>query len=222
VLGASEDFAYGVAVAPDGDVVVTGAADGSPVLLRYCAEAFDVPQVKQVYVAGTAWAQPFRYRLAYDFQGSEAYGAALSDRYGARRTSFPWVNLDQVAVTFDRPVEVNRGDLHVRGVNVAKYGVADFRYDPAARTAVWTLNQRIGADKVVFELDAAKFGDQSRHIDVLPGDVNGDRAVLADDFSAVKRRFFKTAADTSWPTTPTPRRRTSTARARSWRTITRR
>jgi dockerin type I repeat protein len=78
----------------------------------------------------------------------------------------------------------------VRGVSVAKYGIADFRYDAGGRTAVWTLSQPIGADRVVFELDKAKFGGQAQRLNVLPGDVNGDGAVLADDFSDVKRRFF--------------------------------
>ena len=53
-----------------------------------------------------------------------------------------------------------------------------------------TLAAPIGGDRVVFELDPAKFEDQSRRLDVLGGDVDRDGTVLADDFSDVRRSFF--------------------------------
>src|SRR4029079_16143582 len=46
--------------------------------------------------------------------------------------------------------------------------------------------------------DGAAGGDFAFAFNVLPGDVNGDGSVLADDFSAVKKKFFK---DTTDPTT---------------------
>src|SRR5205814_7185825 len=114
-------------------------------------------------------------------------------------------NLNQVAIQFNRPVSVERGDLHVRGMNVADYGFSAFRYDPATRTAVWTLDRSVGADKLLLQLDGVELAGgpgggvapyRSR-IDVLPGDVTRDGSVLANDYSEVKQRFFKSATDGS-------------------------
>ena len=90
VLGQSHDRPFGVAVAPDGDVLVAGAAadislNDSPVLLRYRSEAFAVPQVEQAWVGGTEWTQAFRNYLARDAV-SGLYGRAMFDGRGFRRS----------------------------------------------------------------------------------------------------------------------------------------
>ena len=74
-------------------------------------------------------------------------------------------------------------------------GVRDWRsiHAPDARTAVWTLTAPVGADKVRLELNPSKFGTgAAARLNVLPGDVDQDGAVVAEDASAVKRSFFRT------------------------------
>jgi len=41
----------------------------------------------------------------------------------------------------------------VRGVAVPSYGFTDFAYDPATRTATWTLARPLRGDKVLLDLD---------------------------------------------------------------------
>jgi uncharacterized delta-60 repeat protein len=204
VLGASNDFPFGVAVAPDGDVIVAGStnprvnsdpATESPVLLRYDGGAFDVPQVEQAYVDGSAWAPAFRAAANPGYVGADpAYGAGLYARLNDNRRRFgtiPWINVDRVAFTFDRPVTVRQTDLAIHGVNVANYPTTDFRYDAGTRTAVWTLAAPLGPDRLTLQL-GQPFGNMRMNLNVLPGDVTGDGVVLADDYSQVKSSFFTT------------------------------
>ena len=201
VLHRSDDFGFGVGVAGDGDVVVAGAADGAPVLLRY--DSPNVPQVRQAWAAGTEWTTSFRNYLdrREGLTENPEYGLALFNRaYPGNAppiyadVTLPFVNLNQVTFEFDRPVSVGRDDLRVRGVNVPAYAISDFRYDSVPDRATWTLASPIGADRVLFELNPAKFGDgASLRLNVLPGDVDRSGTVLAADASAVKRSFFRSA-----------------------------
>jgi uncharacterized delta-60 repeat protein len=208
VFGSSEDVPYGLAVAPDGDVLVTGSTNGSPVLLRYDGGGLAPTAVARTFVGSTAWGDSF-LRFVDRFAGDDRFGVAMPAPAGASPagqvlTPLPWLNLDVVSIQFNRPVSVSAGDLHVRGVSVPEYGVKDFHYDANTRTAVWTLNRPIGADKVLLQLDNVdEIGGPFRsRFDVLPGDTTGDRTVLADDFSEVKKRFFKSADDTAYSETP--------------------
>jgi uncharacterized delta-60 repeat protein len=209
VLGASNDYPYGVAVAPDGDVIVAGgtntlatAAPDTPVLLRYDGGAFDFPQVEQAYVDSGAWAPAFRTAAnPGTVRANPAYGAGLFNQGNDNRRRFgtiPWINVNRVAFTFDRPVTVRQTDLSIHGVNVANYPTTDFHYDGATRTAVWTLAAPLGPDRLTLQF-GQPFGNMQLNLNVLPGDVTGDGTVLADDFSAVKSSFFTTPANPGTP-----------------------
>jgi ELWxxDGT repeat protein len=162
----------------------------------------DPPAVTGAWVAGTPWSSAFLDRLAVDAPGSTARGMSLPLDNAATRTAapLPWSNLDRITLRFDRPATVAQADLRIRGATGVEYPTAEFSYDPAAATATWTLQRPIDrADRVELQLAqrvaGAGGGGWSSRLDVLPGDVNRSGAVLADDFSEVKRRFFATAAD---------------------------
>jgi hypothetical protein len=180
------------------------------------------PRVTQVYARGTTWSAPFMAYLEAQGLGSSRYGFAVGGGAGQLAT-LPWRNVNQLSVTFSRPVAAEQRHLAVRGVNVPAYAVSSFAYDPATRTATWTLAQDVGKDKLNLDLDGdgrtggvagtesgtrlldgewttggafpsgdgAAGGDFRYRINVLPGDVNRSGSVLADDFSAVKSRFFR-------------------------------
>jgi uncharacterized delta-60 repeat protein len=191
----ADDLPMGVAVAPDGDVLVAG----TPGLVRFDGGGLDAPTIANLYAGSTAWRAPFR-RALDSVRFFEDFGVPLSlDPLWDR--PLPWVNVDQVAVRFNRPVQVGLEDLQVLGVR-GSYPVTAFSYDPASGVAIWTLGRTIGADRVALHLDDNVLGGRGRELgfSVLPGDVNGDGRVVADDLSAIRSRFFTTPqAPGRWP-----------------------
>jgi hypothetical protein len=63
----------------------------------------------------------------------------------------PPVNIDEVSIRFNEPMDVELADLELRGVNVASYALdpLGFSYDAATMTATW----RLGAATPFFDTD---------------------------------------------------------------------
>ena len=166
----------------DGKIVAYGTADRKIAVARYHMD--DAPRVAAIFVAGSSWSPAFR--------AAAGAAAGFVVPQAAAPRPLPWANLDTVSVKFDRTVAVERDDLRVRGRSVAGYPVADFSYDPVTSTATWTLGRTVPADSLTVELEGGPAALRQR-VDVLPGDANGDGAVLADDLAGVKARFFRSA-----------------------------
>ena len=215
-FGGLLDTAHGVALDPEGRVVLGGESGADFAAARYEAFAPPPPRVTSVAVAGAAWSDAFRRHLrdtglAVDDRGF----VALAD--ADPRAPLPWVNLDRVSVTFSRNVRVDDADLGVTGARVPEYVLdqALFTYDAASRTATWALpaGTVLGADKILLDVDGGPDGvasgdtpldgdndgtpggDFRLRIDILPGDADLSGSVLANDFSDVKRKFFSTTTN---------------------------
>ena len=221
------------------DHFVGGDYDGPsllPALHQALVQAEGPPAVQQVYLSGSQWQPAFKQYLQGQELGSSTFGFAIPDET-AQSDILPWVNVDQVSITFTDDVQVDAGDLRVRGLNVASYALdaGAFTYDPATHTATWRLaaGAAFGNDRIVIDLDAdspdgvhapgidGEFldgewdnpvgeaaggdtwpsgdgtagGDFRFKFNVLPGDVDRNGTVLANDASDVKRRFFTTPAN---------------------------
>jgi hypothetical protein len=198
------------------EVRISGAAlDPSQFLFAQAS----APRVTNVYVSGSSWGTPFKDFLAAQGIGSAQYGYQIlaTDQLN----ELPWTNLDRISIAFDQNVNVDQADLAVRGVNLANYTISGFDYQPSTKTATWTLSQPIRNDKVLLDLNAdaggvsspqggaldgewnnagdtfpsgngTAGGDFRFRFNVLPGDVTRNGTVVADDFSDVKARFFRT------------------------------
>jgi hypothetical protein len=179
------------------------------------------PHVTQVYVSGSTWTDAFKQYLQAQGQGSGQYGYAIPAT--AQLATLPWANLDRVSVTFDQDVTAHQADLAVRGVTVPNYAVTGYTYDAATKTGTWTLGQPLRNDKVLLDLnadaggvsstggaldgdwnnagdtfpsgDGTAGGDLRFRFNVLPGDTNRNGTVVADDFSDVKKKFFKSTTN---------------------------
>ena len=111
------------------------------------------PAVSGVFFNSTAWAPAFRQFLAARGQGEAAFGFRVGAG-AAQSGMLPWTNLNQVSIRFTENVQADRNDLTVLGANVARYAVTAYAYDPATRTATWTLAQSPGADRLQLQLNA--------------------------------------------------------------------
>jgi hypothetical protein len=154
-------------------------------------------RVTKVYVGGTAWQLSFKQYLGES--GSPVYGFAMPSAAGP--VTLPWMNLNQISVVFSGDAQVDFADLSLAGVSVATYAFdgAAFAYDPVTHTATWRLptGQAFGTDRLALALDGDAVGGTDFHLsfNILPGDVNRSGAVLADDFSAVKKKFFRSTTN---------------------------
>jgi hypothetical protein len=156
------------------------------------------PPVEAVSIGSGAWSPSFVQALAA--LGDTVYGATSNST-----SVLPWLNIDRITLRLPGDVHPAAGDLRVKGVTSADYPVTGVQttYDPRRNqtTATWALATPLRADRVRVEFGAAGGntlvgGEQlfGLWLNVLPGDVNRSGAVLADDASGLKKRFFSTAA----------------------------
>lgn len=127
----------------------------------------------------------------------------------------PWDNINRIEAKFSTDAIVDVNDLILNGQSFS-YGFANFAYDPAARTATWTLAAPIGSaawnalrpnggDTLRFAIDGdeanADNNDGIRNasggylqggdrvisaIRVLPGDYNNSGTVTLSDQLALR------------------------------------
>jgi hypothetical protein len=173
------------------------------------------PAVTNVFVSGSAWSTSFKNYLAAKGLGDATFGLAVpaSDPLN----ELPWTNIDQVSIRFSEAVDVQSGDLVVRGIRVPSYAIKTFAVDNATHTATWTLASPIANDKLSLDLDGSSpnavrdlagayldgewanaadvfpsgdgtaGGDFRFQLDVLPGDVNRSGKVDPTDSNSLKK-----------------------------------
>ncbi|MFO0901335.1 MAG: Ig-like domain-containing protein, partial [Pirellulales bacterium] len=113
------------------------------------------PQVAQVMISdgtATGWTPPFLNHLQATGRGDGGY--AIPTGSAAQLDALPWDTLSTIKVRFTRDVDVDAADLVLNGVNVARYDVAGFTYDPSTFVATWQLNGPIANDKLLLSLNA--------------------------------------------------------------------
>jgi hypothetical protein len=124
------------------------------------------PQVTGVFVRGSAWASDFINNGLVDTVSPAGYklGYAIPVGSSAQLTDLPWININQIVITFSEDVNVDEADLALKGTSVAQYGFATggFSYTaqdtsgdstPDRFIATWTLSQNLAAEKVLIDLD---------------------------------------------------------------------
>ena len=184
------------------------------------------PQVAAVFVSNAAaWSDAFKAFMQGRALGDVTHGYSVPGGADQLKT-LPWVGLNRVSIRFSHDVAADMSDLAVTGVNTASYAVADYGYDPSTFTATWYLAQPLRNDRVTLHLDAdpggvagatgrldGEWADGSRaypsgdgtaggdfrfRLNVLPGDVDRNGSVLANDYSAVKSRFFQNTSSPNY------------------------
>jgi len=169
------------------------------------------PKVTEVYVRGSSWAGAdnltdnltFQEMLASAGVGGADLGYRL-DAAPAGRT-VPWVNADQLILRYDQPQPRTpaASSIVLDGVrsDYAPTGVT--KLDD--RTFAVALDRPLGADpagsndgdriRLTIAGGGANNGTYVLDFSVLQGDVDGSGQVVAADFSAVKKKFFKSTND---------------------------
>jgi hypothetical protein len=135
------------------------------------------PTVTNVFAGGTQWSTSFKNYLAAKGLGDVKFGFAVPAN--DQLNELPWTNVDQVSVRFSEAVDVQSGDLVIRGVRVPSYAIKSFAVDAATFTATWTLAAPVANDKLILDLD----GDSSDGVrDDAGALLDGEWADAADSF----------------------------------------
>ena len=204
--------------APAGQYTLTVVAAGSGITDRagngLAADGADTwtvtttpqePRVSEVFARGSTWLGDdglanvtFKEYLAARGLGHAAYGYRL-----AAGELLPWLNVDEIVVLYDSPFQQGgapatadfaltgaRSNYTVQSVTMISPQAAILRLDRALG------NQPGGGDNgdrlQLIATGAAPGGsDWSVRFNVVQGDVDRSSSVLANDYSAVKSRFFK-------------------------------
>jgi hypothetical protein len=157
--------------------------------------AYEVSPVAQVqllgvFARGSGWSQSYKQYLADRGLGDATRGYRIQNN-----DTLPWVNADQLIFWYDRDVpQIPLAATYVLDGVRADYPAQLTFLD--ARSILLTFNRTPGDGGDRFHLTDPFFGSPfDLRFNELPGDVDGSGAVLANDFSDVKRRFFRSIAN---------------------------
>jgi hypothetical protein len=121
--------------------------------------------VTGVYFSSTAWQPSFLTTLAGLTMGG-SMGYEVLSAGSTQLASLPWVNLNQVSITFNEDVSsIVQGDLLIVGVNQSSYTTTGFSYtkNDATKTyvATWSLGSSLVDDKLIVSLSGAAVTDSA-------------------------------------------------------------
>ena len=124
------------------------------------------PKVVDVNVSSSQWHSAFVGHLESSNLGTSGYSIPVGS--SQQLESLPWTTIDEVRITFSEDVNLKRQDLSITGASAGVYETNTFFYDPATKTAVWTLSDSLAAgDRVHLDLD----GSSSTAVQDLDGNV---------------------------------------------------
>jgi hypothetical protein len=106
-----------------------------------------------------------------------------------RNTDLPWLGINQIVITLSKAETLSPSDVSVTGITIANYGPVTI--SGSGTTYTITLAQPINAaDRVTVTIANAGITSYTRRLDVLPGDVNDDGVVNAQDAVLVRNEYL--------------------------------
>lgn len=137
------------------------------------------PTVTDVNICSTSWAPEFIDYLEAASLGTGGYSIPVGS--ADQLKTLPWININQIKITFSEDVDVQMGDLSLSGVNTTTYSFSSFSYDANTFTATWTLPAALAKDKLLLDLD----GDGIDPVkDAFGNHLDGERTDSSDTYGS--------------------------------------
>ena len=168
------------------------------------------PRVSEMYVRGSTWTPAFKAYLEAQGLGDDVHGYRVDNRPAT--DLLPWSNVDEIVLRFSAPP--TGGGVPTPATVTLDGARSDYRVTSVtqvtgdATTYVLRLERPLGnlpeggenGDRIDLTVaDAGPGGSDFRQrITVVQGDVDKSGSVLANDYSAVKARFFQTTTTPSY------------------------
>lgn len=148
------------------------------------------PTVTELIVSSDAWSDA-AFLQAID--PGRGLGRSIPIGASAPTELLPWSGLNRIHIVFSENVNASQVDLIVNGSDVAEYFLGGFDYDAATFTATWTLQQSIGVDKILVDVQStvkdiagnAMNEDLERRFNVAPGDTDRSGGVTDSDLDVI-------------------------------------
>jgi len=102
-----------------------------------------------------------------------------------RTTDLPWYGIDKLQITLSQAASLSPSDVSVTGISVANYGPVTISGSGTNYTITFA-HAITTADRVTVTIGNAAIATFTRRLDVLPGDVNDDGVVNAQDLVLVR------------------------------------
>jgi Dockerin type I domain len=106
-----------------------------------------------------------------------------------RNTDLPWLGIDQIQITLSQGATLATGDITVIGSSGTNYGPVTVSGSGTSYTI--TFSPINGPDQVTITIGNATIATFTRRLDVLPGDVNDDGVVNAQDMVLVRNQILR-------------------------------
>lgn len=183
------------------DIAGNATTQYSPLQVIIRPGGTNTPRITQVFARGSTWAPPdgaggavtFMEYLEAQTLGNDTWGYRL-----AAGAAMPWINVNQLVLRYDAALTAAPVGILVDGAR-SDYAAAASLLD--SQTALVTLPRPLGnldtagenGDRIRLTVPGAGGGSAAYTLDflILQGDVDRSGSVLANDYSAVKSRFFK-------------------------------
>ena len=109
-----------------------------------------------------------------------------------RNTDMPWLGIQQVHVTLAQSAALTASDIAVVGASPSFINYGPVTVSGSGTSYTITLAQPIdAADRVTITIENQLIADFTRRLDVLPGDVNDDAVVNAQDMVLIRNAILK-------------------------------
>ena len=150
------------------------------------------PQLTGVFVRGNEWIESHLHHLEASGLGDAELGYAVHG--GTEGINLPgYSNLDEITVTFNRPIDLDEDDLGIVGIH-GDYEVKSFSYDEGTWVATWKLTKPLSWQDAAIhaqfaDSDDAENEDFSFAFRAVPGNTDSDCDIDISDFNTLTRNF---------------------------------
>lgn len=180
-----------------GAALQAGNADSQIVRVDYLNNPSPYPEITRVYVRGSMWTSAFKTYMEGQGLGDDVYGYRVD--HAAPTDVVPWTNVDELVLLFSRPPELIPPGSLLDGIRSDYRSVSVNQIDPLSW--IFRLDRALGVlpgggengDRLTLRVVGGGPGGSAYVLtfNVLQGDVDKSGSVLANDYSAVKARFFQ-------------------------------